>query len=119
MTEPAANRVDPAQHLMSGRWDNAFWYDEPAPPGPDESPVPLDALVAQWRGLIEAASEHEPARRLEVVVISAVRAQVIAYLLRELSNRLRPGQAVGTIQSNGSLSRFIAELAEDLFIRSR
>jgi hypothetical protein len=117
MTEAVGSSVDPARHLISGRWDIELWY-EPPPLGTGPA-VPLDALVAEWRELIGAERRKEPRPdSVDVVVISAVRARIIAYLLRELSNRLRPGFAAGPIESDGSLSAFITELAEDLKSRS-
>jgi hypothetical protein len=116
MTE-AVGSVDPARHLVSGCWDIELWYSPP-PLGTGPA-IPLDELVAEWRALIEAERGKEPPPgKLDAVVISAVRAQIIAYLLRELANRLRPGYAVGPIRSDGSLSAFVTELAEDLMSRS-
>jgi hypothetical protein len=109
--------MDPARHLLSGQWDYTFWY---APPAPGTgSAIPLDELVAEWRALIEAERGKEPPlANVDAVVISAVRAQIIAYLLQELAARLRPGFAVGPILSDGSLSAFVEELATDLKTRS-
>lgn len=39
-------------------------------------------------------------------------------LLRELSTRLRPGLSVVPVVSDGSLSAFVTELAEDILRRS-
>jgi hypothetical protein len=117
MTEAVGSQVDPARHLVSGRWDIELWYSPP-PPGTGPA-IPFDDLVAHWRELIEAERHKEPRpNSVDVVIISAVRARIVAYLLRELSNRLRPGFAVGPIESDGSVSAFITELAEDLMSRS-
>lgn len=115
-SEPA---VDPARYLLAERWNNQLWYDaEPTSVG-SEPPVPLDAHVARWRQEIAAEAVNEPnPDRTTAVVISQARAQVLAALLRELSTRLRPGLAVGPIQSDGSLSALTEELYFSLLERS-
>jgi hypothetical protein len=81
--------------------------------------VQLDQPVTRWRGEIEAQATREPPlAQVDAVVISQARATVIAGLLRELSTRLRPGLAVGPVQSDGTLARFVDELRDDLQTRS-
>jgi hypothetical protein len=114
-SEPA---VDPARYLLAERWNNQLWYAaEPASVG-SEPPVPLDAHVPQWRQQIADQADREPSRAgVDAVVISQARAEVLAALLRELSTRLRPGLAVGPIQSDGSLRDLLDELFDDLLTR--
>jgi hypothetical protein len=83
-------------------------------------PYPLDAAAADWRGRVARHVDVEVnyGNRLhDSIVISADRGAVIANLLDELAERLRPGLAVGPIHSDGSISQLAQELAEDMFLR--
>lgn len=83
-------------------------------------PLELDAPVAGWRAAIAAGRAHEPNVTYaypEVLSLSLERTRVVAELLHEYAARMRPGVAVGPVQSSGELSRFLAELATDLRTR--
>ena len=81
--------------------------------------VRLDEPVADWRARIDAARSVEPdPARVDTVVVSHARAEVLASLLPELAARLRLGLPVGPMRSDGSLSALAAELQEDLDERS-
>jgi hypothetical protein len=111
--------VDPSRFLLAEGWNAQLWHE----PEPDSvgsvPPVLLDANVAHWRAEIARHIHLEAVPQgLDVVVISAARAGVIASLLRELATRLRPGLAVEPVQSDGSISSLAAELAQDMYARS-
>lgn len=60
----------------------------------------------------EASLRRQPVG--DTVVMAPGRATIIAELLEELALRLRTDHAVGPIQSDGSLSRLVKELATDM-----
>ncbi|GAA2867285.1 hypothetical protein Acy02nite_10350 [Actinoplanes cyaneus] len=109
MTEPEAER-DPAQHLM-------LWTDIRRQPDGSQRriPIPLDDAAAQFAAMIAAGRATES--RLDrddpddAVAFSRNRGRVIATLLNELSLRLAPGQGVGAIRSDGSMSELAATVA--------
>jgi hypothetical protein len=107
--------LDPARHLLvyPKRARRADGRDV-------EEPYLIDELVPQWRRALDAGRPDEAALGRPapgVVSMSANRALVLADLVEELGLRLRPGHAVGPIQSDGSLSRLATELADDLMER--
>lgn len=112
--------VDPSRYLLAEAWNQRLGWlaEEPVSVGSDP-PVSLDEHVGEWRRWIEEQAELEPDPHLvRAVVISEARTRVVVALLRELSTRLRPGLSVGPMVSDGSLSAFVEELAEDMFRRS-
>jgi hypothetical protein len=112
--------VDPSRYLLAEDWNKRLLWLDPEPPHVGSNPpVPLDAHVAEWRAEIEAQVGVEPdISRVDAVVISQARTRALVALMRELSTRLRPGLAVPPVVSDGSLSAFALELAEDLLRRS-
>jgi hypothetical protein len=112
VTEPEADR-DPAQHLM-------LWTDIKRQPDGSQrrTPLPLDAVAAQFAAMITAGRTAElrldPEDPDDAVAFSTNRGKVIATLLAELSLRLTPGQGVGPIQSDGSISKLAADIARHL-----
>ena len=81
--------------------------------------MPLAARVAERRArMAEQVAVEPPPSRIDAVVISEARSRVLVALLRELSTRLRPGLSVAPVISEGSLSAFVTELAEDIPRRS-
>jgi hypothetical protein len=108
---------DPTRHLL------VHLQRRRLPDGTTEaSPIGLDEIVAEYRSslALSAAAESRlgPSAR-ELVVVAPGRAAIIAELLDELALRLRPGTAVGPIRSDGSLSRLVRELADDMYRRAQ
>lgn len=102
-TEPA---LDPSRHLLRRSMV------------PQRVAPTLDRAAASMRAVLEADIAPETSLRRQppgdTVLMAPGRAVVIAELLEELALRLRAGQAVGSIQSDGSLTRFVKELAVDM-----
>ncbi|AEV82487.1 hypothetical protein ACWT_1469 [Actinoplanes sp. SE50] len=113
MRDPDDDR-DPARHLLS-----RVRYRR-LPDGTQQRvPITLDQAAAEFGELIDAGRPAEvrldpDEGRDEVAAFSRQRAKVIASLLDELSRRVRPGLAVGPIQSDGKLADLAAESAAHL-----
>ena len=109
MTGTDAER-DPTQHLL-------IWSDyKRRPDGTLQvTPIGLDAVARDFAESITkgrpAELELDPNDGNPAVAFSARRAQVIAALLSELSQRLQPGREVGPIQGDGELSELAARVA--------
>ncbi|MBO3743214.1 hypothetical protein [Actinoplanes flavus] len=104
---------DPARH-----WLSRFAVER----YPDRlRPEPLDEYAADARPALTAgAAIDEPGASgsRDIVAISIQRAGVIADLLDELAERLRPGVETRPIRSAGDLSGLARELAEDMYRRA-
>jgi hypothetical protein len=91
--------VDPARHVLSMRR-----YDT----GEPGSPITLARHARELRRDLES---DQPARS---VVVTEVRAVVIASLLEELAARLSPGPAFGAGTGGEELARIVGQLAAEL-----
>ena len=107
--------ADPARHYLT----KARYV--PSGGGRHEAlPLDLDAPVAGWRAEIAAGRGHEPNVTYfypDLISCSLARMRVLAELLHEYAARMRPGRAVGPVQSGGALSGLLDELANDLRTR--
>jgi hypothetical protein len=110
-------RRDPRRHLLSMRkWE----------PGPDDRDhprtYPLAEIAADLRHSVEGgrANEsylHQP-RYQGGLAISGARALVFAELMTELAYRMRPGTAVGPIDTDESFSQLALDLVEHLSLNT-
>jgi hypothetical protein len=111
----------PARHLMAQRWNQTFGLYGDEPEDGSDPPVPIDAHVPAWRAAIRSGpvnpsrwTSPDPAgeyRSVTGVVLPHAHVRVVCDLLHELAKRLRPGLAVGPIESDGSLNELATELA--------
>ncbi|GLW34506.1 hypothetical protein [Actinoplanes regularis] len=104
---------DPAQH-----WLSRFAVER----HPDRLRAkPLDEYAADARPVLAAGAAIDgpgASGSRDIVAISVQRAGVIADLLDELAERLRPGVEARPIRSAGELSGLARELAEDMYHRA-
>jgi len=120
---------DPARHLfLAGPPDSAISDPDDGPGGERDRrlytfaeavPSAQRHVTAGWdaerRLRLETLSLHEP----PFVGISTQRAEVIAALLTDLAERVRPGCLVeGPILDDNSYRRFVARIAGDLSLRA-
>ncbi len=105
---PAPGAVDPALHSL------AFTFH-----GDDgtSGPYALARLGSEIRAELDAdrvRGEHVPDHPLRDVVLTDLRAMVIAGLLRELAARLDPGPAMGPGEAGRALAAVATECGERL-----
>ncbi|KLL09754.1 hypothetical protein BL254_19875 [Protofrankia sp. BMG5.30] len=99
--------LDPFEHSLAARL-----YV-----GRQAEPIPLPQRAADLRRRLagdRGLDERLPGELSRNVVITELRAMIVASLLKELAARLSPGAAFGPGQSGDELARLATDLAKEL-----
>ncbi|MCQ4043281.1 hypothetical protein ACFOSC_01080 [Streptantibioticus rubrisoli] len=99
--------LDPFQHALAAR----------RYAGQRAQPIPLPQRATELRRRLDGdrgLDERQPGEPSRNVVITELRAMIVAGLLEELAARLSPGAAFGPGRSGEELARLATDLAKEL-----